>query len=490
MGKVVAFIGLLWAWFLGLRIGIAGLWLLFLYVLFGSFVVLSFSAFQWQLSVSSYTDTIGKQVGPGALMDIYDSWKRKSEELSSLRIQYDDAAALLAEKAKQVHILQRNMNRAYNDCRNAITNFVMEKYESVQKVSGVHANLLKNRIERNRFCRDNYPKEFIDGYLAALLDSEPKKRENIQSTSLSRSMNFQDEYGKTKAILSNIEYVEINSYVRDQINQASDALKTIAVNLSDRQSTQDYLNYTSLKIDRLSREQADLHHNGHAVDDQIKRYLVSFSYFEGIETRPIIGYLIPDFSKMPPDTLTLILVLAMGALGGTIHLSRRHLRAVDNTNNETIQPSYYLFRPFLGAITALSVFILVKAGVLVASIPSPEGETANLSPFFISFLGIISGLLAEQALETIERVGQRFFTSSETAEPARWAYGLAEAMKGVDATNATYDKNLKELSTILEKSEDQISKWAKEEDKVPANFQKLIAAFFHLPLRTLFSDLK
>ena len=133
-----------------------------------------------------------------------------------------------------------------------------------------------------------------------------------------------------------------------------------------------------------------------------------------------------SFVEMPPELLTQLLVLFMGALGGTVHLAKIFLdrfRGHGNAVTDGIRnASYYLFRPLLGAIVAFCVYVLVKAGVLVVSLPTGPDGTAQLNPFFLSFLGIISGMLAEDALGTIKRAGSAWFASSEAPYARRWAH--------------------------------------------------------------------
>ncbi len=64
------------------------------------------------------------------------------------------------------------------------------------------------------------------------------------------------------------------------------------------------------------------------------------------------------------------------------------------------------------------------------------------------------------------------------------------ALRGPDGTDAAYAQNLKDLSSALGIVEEQIVKWANEKEPVPDSFQRIMAAFFRLPLRSLFTDIK
>jgi hypothetical protein len=476
----------------GARIGYAGVWLLFLYGLFSAFVVLSFSAFQLQQAIHNYKVSKGMPIELRSITDLYSQWKVNSEQIYAETDRYNIISAFLQNKIDSGRDLETSMSSYYADCRGEIANFVSGIRAKIEPLDGQYANVLKVNIERSNFCRKDQAETFLNNYLKLVsLVEVGRKMAQPKSDDADKIPKKESVESKIIDIVKATDTKPIEDIVEDYLDRTRAVYAVIVVNTAqmqkwrgEQQDIREQLNDLRINNSRL------FNFGGHKFDDGIGDYLTSLAYFEGIERKPYIGWFIPDFSKMPPDTLTLILVLAMGSLGGTIQLSRKHLASLDADDGQKIQPSYYLFRPFLGAITALSVFILAKAGVLVASVPSPGGEPVNLSPFFISFLGIVSGLLAEQAIETIERVGERFFSATAAEAPERWAYGLGTALKGSGGTDAEYEKTLRELSKLLAKSEDQIEKWMKEEEPVPDASQKLIAAFFHLPMRTLFTDLK
>jgi hypothetical protein len=177
---------------------------------------------------------------------------------------------------------------------------------------------------------------------------------------------------------------------------------------------------------------------------------------------------------MPTDTLTLILVLAMGTLGGTIHLTRVYLRG------EARGIGFFLYRPFLGAITALAVYIVARAGVFVLSDPGGGDARSPLSPFFISFLAIISGLLAERALDAIEAVGSKWFSGAE--ERPRWAHR-------VQAEMTSQGRNISEIEPLLGIDSARSAAWLDEREPVPPEAQTAISVWLQKPARELFSDM-
>ena len=111
---------------------------------------------------------------------------------------------------------------------------------------------------------------------------------------------------------------------------------------------------------------------------------------------------------MPSQLLILILAISMGAFGSVIHLTWEYF---DKTTRRRL--SWYIFRPFLGAVLAFAIFILLKSGQMVLTNTTGVGAGAeDLNPYFISFLAIISGILSEQAYAKISAAGTQIFNSA------------------------------------------------------------------------------
>ncbi len=185
-----------------------------------------------------------------------------------------------------------------------------------------------------------------------------------------------------------------------------------------------------------------------------------------------------DFlATMPEQMLTLILTLSMGALGSVLYLTRTFF----DPKRIDMPFSWYLFRPFLGMVTAIAVFILAKSGQIVISDGSfQEGLSANLNPFFISFLAIVSGILSEQAYQRIHRSGEAFFRV-ETAEKWRWAFHLSAELEA-------QGKTVENLAQRLDVSENLVQRWVEEREMVPESEQRVIAAWLGKESRDIFSD--
>ncbi len=183
-------------------------------------------------------------------------------------------------------------------------------------------------------------------------------------------------------------------------------------------------------------------------------------------------------ATMPTQLLTLILTLSMGALGSVIYLTRTFF------DRRTAAPfSFYLFRPFLGMVTAVAIFVLAKAGQISISDASlSQGNSENLNPFLISFLAVLSGLFSEHAYERIQKAGWAIFRSGDNGESKdRWAYR-------VQAEINAQGKDKDELVKFLRVPPEAIGDWLDEKQMVPEDAQNIIAAWLGRERRELFSD--
>jgi hypothetical protein len=183
--------------------------------------------------------------------------------------------------------------------------------------------------------------------------------------------------------------------------------------------------------------------------------------------------------NLPGEFLTLVLALAMGVFGSTIHITRVYL---GTATLETDQASWYLFRPLLGAAMALAVYIFFKAGVLVFS-QSQSAEGSMLNPFVIAFLGIISGLFSEHAYNRLDRSAREFFRPDTPAdkENSRWAVGVLSEMADQGRTRA-------QLAEFLKESLDTVDQWVEGRSPVTPQLQQTIAFWLGKTVDELFSD--
>lgn len=432
-------------------------WLILLYVVLGLMVILSFSAYQLQFSIQSAQTEGDKPLTLWVVLDKYDQWKRTNNRIAGENTVILAKQKLLAELSVELQNARANRIEKNAICARSIMNFhqryatealvfVERKYECDIK----YFNLVRSAARKQM---PNFSE-----------DASVRKAEQEVSQSIDL---FAEATGLELSVQDKI------TVVSDEISKNSNHIEELTKHLSTLLAT---------KVD--------------AENEAVGDFFNSLSYLESISNLSLFGIEIPDFSKMPPDMLTLILVLAMGALGGTIHLTRIYFYGLSDTSagvTVVTGPSYYVFRPFLGAITALSIYIVVKSGVLVISVPSTNGEGTRISPYFISFLGIISGLLAEQALDTIQTAGNRWFANSSTIGPARWARYLAQHFGYPPAPGTELSdenkKKLADIASLVKASPAEFEEWLKEDKPVPYQHQHTISAFLNVPERDLFTDI-
>jgi hypothetical protein len=132
---------------------------------------------------------------------------------------------------------------------------------------------------------------------------------------------------------------------------------------------------------------------------------------------------------------------------------------------------------------AISTSISVSGGVPVITDASRLGGDAPINPYFVSFLAIISGLMSENAILSIQAQGTRFFAPQTETEPLRWArFDLHDNFKKAN-------RNPENVSRLLTVEASQFDAWISGKASIPANAQMMIAGVLEMPRRDLFTDL-
>lgn len=180
----------------------------------------------------------------------------------------------------------------------------------------------------------------------------------------------------------------------------------------------------------------------------------------------------------PPDILTLALVIMMGVLGSALQMTHALFK-----RNRIERAGAYFLRLSVGAITALVIFIVAKAGVPVIADASRLGGDAPINPYFVSFLAIISGLMSENAILSVQTQGARFFAQDVPPDQLRWArFNLREAF-----TKA--NRNPDNVKRLLNVEDSQFDAWMSGKQPMPGSAQTMIAGVLETPRRDLFTDL-
>jgi hypothetical protein len=211
--------------------------------------------------------------------------------------------------------------------------------------------------------------------------------------------------------------------------------------------------------------------------DAQSREKVENALYELFFNRQFTTSVTTDFITMQPDNLTLLLVIFMGVLGSALQITHAYC-----VKNQPVTVQMYLLRISLGAITALVMFIVAKAGVPVITDASRLGGDAPINPYFVAFLAIISGLLSESALANVQAQGLRFLGQG-VAGPDRWARrDLTPDLPGQGLSAAS-------LAAYLGVSNETAADMLKGKDKMDGDQQKLVAIYLRADPRDLFTDI-
>ena len=216
--------------------------------------------------------------------------------------------------------------------------------------------------------------------------------------------------------------------------------------------------------------------NGKQIDGPTRARMEN-ALFE-LYTGKFLGAFMNSLIVTPPDYLTLALVISMGVLGSALQMTHALVK-----HDRIERAGAYFLRLSVGAITALVIFIVAKAGVPVIADASRLGGDAPINPYFVSFLAIISGLMSENAIHSVQTQGARFFAPETVPEQLRWARSdLREAFKKAN-------RNPDNVSRLLSVESSHFNAWISGKEPIPANAQMMIAGVLETPRRDLFTDL-
>jgi hypothetical protein len=114
----------------------------------------------------------------------------------------------------------------------------------------------------------------------------------------------------------------------------------------------------------------------------------------------------------------LLMVVLLGAFGGSLHLLRSLVKFVGNRQLKRSWLLYYLSTPLVGAGLASIVYMMLRIGLLGPSGGSANGSTngsaiANLNLIAIYAFAALSGLFAETASNKLSEVFKTMFRTAE-----------------------------------------------------------------------------
>jgi hypothetical protein len=218
--------------------------------------------------------------------------------------------------------------------------------------------------------------------------------------------------------------------------------------------------------------------------DEASRSRIETALYELRPTAGSISGLMNKLVTAQPDVLTLSLVIMMGVLGSALQITNSFFRRTDaEQRDRTERIGSYFLRLGVGAITALVIFIVAKAGVPIVADASKLGGDAPINPYFVSFLAIVSGLLSENAIVAVQSQGTRLFGPGGSVEPYRWARDdLSKELQ-------TQGVSPESLAQYLGCSVPATNAILTGEEKASPEQQRTIATFLRKHPRDLFTDI-
>ena len=180
------------------------------------------------------------------------------------------------------------------------------------------------------------------------------------------------------------------------------------------------------------------------------------------------------------DMLVLSLLISMGVLGSALNL----LAIFFTNDQESLSFGEYPLRLAFGAVLAIVMFIIAKAGVPILADTSKIGSNAPLNPYFISLLAVVSGLMSDRSMAAIRNVATTLLQSVGGAD-----FSQRYSRLPLDDLLKTASREIDPLAQVLAMSAEDTRKLFSGNDLVSPDQQRLISAFFGRPIRELFSDL-
>jgi hypothetical protein len=327
------------------KLGAAGVYLILLIVLSLIASIFIFSATQFQARVASLTSN-------GASITV---WK-----IEQLRVQWIASRDL---KISQEAAVNARVTESETASKLPVT--IKPAPDAKAEVASKRATLLRAVQRLNGAIEKNLRDVADDQLLAAIQNARPSLDQSRINSELSE---FSRALAESAAQTSNTP------------RPAETLVKSQAPPMTSVQG-----------LDELS------------ADDQRGLILNQVYELEAMR-QSAIAYPIYKAVMFPTDLLILALVVVMGLLGSSLLLSYIYV-----TQFADRPFAFYFMRPFFGVITALVIYIVAKAGIPLIADPTRLGAAAPVNPYFISFLAILSGLMSERAIASLELLGASYF---------------------------------------------------------------------------------
>jgi hypothetical protein len=205
-------------------------------------------------------------------------------------------------------------------------------------------------------------------------------------------------------------------------------------------------------------------------------------YVDGISQKapqiiPLLGFLenSPVF-RSPFEIVEMALLVCMGLLGGIIGVIRYFVDP--SLPNPSI--SEFLYKPAAGGVLAFGTFILFRASQLLLGVQDQTGAASgSTSIFLLAFLGLISGLCANDAISQIEAASARMLRRNQRVIASRLQQLIADGRLQGDA---------EKLRDLLKIEPATWTAWLSGKTAIPRETAQRIADYLHLDVNEAFTS--
>ncbi|WP_295456612.1 hypothetical protein [uncultured Thiodictyon sp.] len=221
-------------------------------------------------------------------------------------------------------------------------------------------------------------------------------------------LRFFDEHGLLRPDLIDPETAKSISEAREKHTDISQLIGDVSCIVKGFSWVTYDISHYKMLVESDSAETSELRKSLTGINEDYTELIKGHNDFLAFKEMEKVWYLRP-FVLAPYDLLVLLLVVFMGALGGVVRL----LRDFGTADKQNPVDQEYLFVPMIGAVVAVGGYVLAMTGLLLLSSARAE---SSLSPFMISLVGIISGLLAREVIDTLSARGRKMLADQNESK--------------------------------------------------------------------------
>jgi hypothetical protein len=205
-------------------------------------------------------------------------------------------------------------------------------------------------------------------------------------------------------------------------------------------------------------------------------------YVDGISQQapqiiPLLSFLENShLFRSPFEVTEMALLVCMGLLGGIISVIRYFVDP--SLPNPSI--SEFLYKPAAGGVLAFGTFILFRASQLLLGVQDQgAASSGSTSIFLLAFLGLISGLCANDAISQIEAASARMLRRNQRVVARRLRQLITDRHLQDDA---------EKLQGLLKIDPATWTVWLSGKAAIPGETAQRIADYLHLDVNEAFAN--